>query len=182
MRDPERTREIILEAVEEIVLQKGIGPMTIEEVAYRAAVSKGGVLHHFPSKNALVVGVMKRLVDRFEVTLENQLRQDPAHPGAFTRAYLRAELMFHLESNDMCMALAAETRNIPEAMNLLRERCISWQRRAESDGLPPAVASAVKFAAEGMSSAMMFGLPGPSNQDDVVHFLLGLAGANSSPC
>lgn len=180
MRDPERTREIILEATEKVVLQKGIGPTTIEEVASRAAVSKGGVLHHFPSKNALIVGLAKRLIDRFEVTLENYLAQDPVHPGAFTRAYLRAEMAFHAEENDMCLMFAADYRNVPEAMNLFREHCIQCQGRVESDGLPPAVASVVRFAAEGMSVAAMFGFAGPSNQDEVIRFLLGLAGDTSS--
>lgn len=169
---------MILDAAEKVAEEKGLGTLTLDLVAQSASISKGGVLHHFPNKNALISGLMERLTGRFQQKIESFIQQDPAAPGAYTRAYLRAMLDNDGSSADLIYALLSEARNIPEVMNLLRADCILWQRRTEEDGLDPAVASAIRFAGEGMSAAMMFGLAGPSCHEDVIQFLLQLAGGN----
>jgi AcrR family transcriptional regulator len=48
------------------VVEEGVSGMTLEAVAREAGVSKGGLLYHFPSKEALIGGMIGRLIDRFE--------------------------------------------------------------------------------------------------------------------
>ncbi|EME56823.1 TetR/AcrR family transcriptional regulator [Amycolatopsis decaplanina] len=55
-------KEHILDSYEEILIEQGPGGVTLEAVAARAGVSKGGLLYHFGSKDALVDGLMERLV------------------------------------------------------------------------------------------------------------------------
>src|SRR5687768_15624169 len=47
-------RERILEAAERVVGDVGAARMTLEGVAQAAGVSKGGLLYHFPTKEALL--------------------------------------------------------------------------------------------------------------------------------
>ena len=42
-------RERILDAAESVVIEQGVTGMTLDAVAARAKVSKGGLLYHFPS-------------------------------------------------------------------------------------------------------------------------------------
>ena len=46
--------EIILEAAAAVLLKGGVRGLTIDAVAVEAGLSKGGVLHHYASKDALV--------------------------------------------------------------------------------------------------------------------------------
>ena len=54
----ETTRKQLLEATAKLIRQKGFGGLRTTEVASLAGVSRGALLHHFPSKHALVVGVL----------------------------------------------------------------------------------------------------------------------------
>ena len=43
-------RQAILEAAERVVTEAGAAHLTLDAVAGKAGVSKGGLLYHFPSK------------------------------------------------------------------------------------------------------------------------------------
>ncbi|MCU1681643.1 MAG: hypothetical protein JWQ81_2382 [Amycolatopsis sp.] len=54
-------REKVMDAYEELLIEQGPGAVTLEAVAARAGVSKGGLLYHFGSKDALVEGLIERI-------------------------------------------------------------------------------------------------------------------------
>src|SRR3954471_11173426 len=71
------TRERILDAAAELVSEVGSGRLTLDAVAERAGLSKGGLLYNFPTKEALLQGMVERLIN--EVTVEKEaLRQTMA--------------------------------------------------------------------------------------------------------
>jgi len=57
-------RAFILEAAASIVEASGAAHLTIDAVAAAASISKGGVLYHFPSKQALLEGMLERLIEQ----------------------------------------------------------------------------------------------------------------------
>lgn len=63
-------KEKLLDAFEEILLERGENAATLDAVAKKADVSKGGLLYHFPSKAALVDGLASRL----EALMEEDVR------------------------------------------------------------------------------------------------------------
>jgi len=58
------TREQILEAATKLLGAHGYAALRVASVAKEAGVSLGGHLHHFPSKEALVVAVLECLAAR----------------------------------------------------------------------------------------------------------------------
>ncbi|GCB56911.1 hypothetical protein rerp_33190 [Rhodococcus erythropolis] len=56
------TRDRILDALEKLLLVSGVAQVTLEGVAAEAGVSKGGLLYHFPSKEALLAVKSKCVV------------------------------------------------------------------------------------------------------------------------
>jgi AcrR family transcriptional regulator len=54
----ETTRKLLLDAASKLIRQNGFGGLRTIEVAKLAGVSRGALLHHFPSKHALVVEVL----------------------------------------------------------------------------------------------------------------------------
>ena len=48
------TREKLLQSASQVVVEKGVDALTLAAVAKQAGVSKGGLLYHFPNKNALI--------------------------------------------------------------------------------------------------------------------------------
>lgn len=65
----EGTRARILRAAQEIAQEAGPASMSLEAVAAKAGVSKGGLLYHFPTKAALLRGLVEHQLARFEAAL-----------------------------------------------------------------------------------------------------------------
>lgn len=57
------SRDLILDAAEALVSELGAARLTIDAVASRSGLSKGGVLYNFPSKDALIAGMVARLIE-----------------------------------------------------------------------------------------------------------------------
>ncbi len=53
-RSSSATRAHILAAAAELAKEKGAAHISIEAIAHRAGLSKGGLLYHFPKKDALI--------------------------------------------------------------------------------------------------------------------------------
>ncbi|MBA5778831.1 TetR/AcrR family transcriptional regulator [Stappia sp. F7233] len=84
------TREKIIDAAIEVVAEQGARRFSLDAVADRAGVSKGGLLYNFPSKSDLMKAMVARHVDGFSAQLEQTLAvlQGDGRPNAFARAYL----------------------------------------------------------------------------------------------
>ncbi|MBG6212173.1 AcrR family transcriptional regulator [Cryobacterium sp. CAN_C3] len=76
---PASTRDRLLDAFEELLIEGGERSATLDAVAAAASVSKGGLLYHFGSKDALVDGQLERL-DAFAATDAENIRSAPAGP------------------------------------------------------------------------------------------------------
>src|SRR5215208_4643248 len=72
------TRTRLLEAAERVVAADGVARLTLDAVASKADVSKGGLLYHFPNKEALISAMVLRWVDGFERDIGQRLKVEEA--------------------------------------------------------------------------------------------------------
>ena len=84
----EDKRVALIKAAEAVVSKYGVNRLTLNEVAEEAGVSKGGLLYHFPSKDALVKGMLDYAMDTFEGYIERHQEGDKA-PGGWLRGYVK---------------------------------------------------------------------------------------------
>src|SRR5262245_2150654 len=61
-------RDRLLDAAEAVVVRQGIANLTLDAVAAEAGLSKGGLLHHFPTKDKLVEGMVVRSAEQWRAT------------------------------------------------------------------------------------------------------------------
>jgi AcrR family transcriptional regulator len=156
-------REAVLRAASRVVAEEGVSGMTLEAVAREAGVSKGGLLYHFPSKEALIGGMIGRLIEGFEDALGRELRREEGGGGGgrWSRAYARAsftEDRWYLHVSAGLLAAVAED---PALLDPLRKGYEDGQRWAERDGIDPAIATLVRLAADGLFFAEMLGFAPP---------------------
>ena len=172
------TRERLLEAAEWLTLRDGVAKMTLDAVSREAGVSKGGLLYHFPTKDALIGGMIERFIERFEGDIEENLR-DEEGVGSWVRAYAKACFAPSERQQNLSVttALVAAAANDPKLADPLRKRYGIWQRRVEDDGLEPALATLIRLAIDGAWLAELFGLAPPSEKlrDDVLEEMLRLS-------
>ncbi|WP_295208185.1 TetR/AcrR family transcriptional regulator [uncultured Brevundimonas sp.] len=89
-RAPDDTRAEIIEKALEVAAELGASGFTLDAVAARTSVSKGALLHHFPSKIALLEGMVDHLGRMHTDTILAEAARDPEPYGRNARAYLRA--------------------------------------------------------------------------------------------
>ncbi len=153
-RDAEATRQQILDALKEMVASGGyFTKFTLSAVAKAAGVSKGGLLHHFPSKKALMRGLTEHLLEGFEERLHAELERQGANdvPGRWARAYVGAMLGNRASSEaHLSASLLAFVGLREEAKALAKAQFDYWQELAAQDGLPRVDASLVLLATNGI--------------------------------
>ena len=52
--------ELILQAAEEVLAEKGYYETSVDEIAARVGIAKGTVYLHFPGKEDLVIAILER--------------------------------------------------------------------------------------------------------------------------
>ncbi|ESZ43999.1 TetR/AcrR family transcriptional regulator [Mesorhizobium sp. RSR565B] len=65
------SRDKILAAAADVAREAGPGSLSLDAVASRAGVSKGGLLYNFPTKAKLMQGLVENYLRAFELALES---------------------------------------------------------------------------------------------------------------
>ena len=188
---PRRTSEEALETRERVLdaafrtTRGGGGRFTLDAVAKEAGVSKGAVLHHFPSKEALAVGMLERQLDEFDGLIERHLAEEPeGEPGRWLRAYVRASFEVGVGDPAVNDALLAAMATEPDLLSSFEGRFESWRRRADADGVDRTRANLVRLAVDGLATAESFGLWAPEGEEreDLLEALIDLTGVEQTGC
>ena len=176
LEDALETRATILDAAFRVA-RGGGGRFTVDAVAREAGVSKGAVLHHFPSKEALAGGMLEQQLDEFDALIERRLAEEPeGETGRWLRAYVRAS--FEMGAGDPAVndALLAAMATEPGLLSSFEGRFESWRRRAEADGVDRTRANLVRLAVDGLATAESFGIGAPEGEEreDLLEALVDL--------
>ncbi|MDH2404405.1 TetR family transcriptional regulator [Bradyrhizobium sp. SSUT18] len=89
-KQPEQVRRALLDCAAAIAMDHGVAGVTVQAVAAAAGVTKGGLFHHFGSKQALIEALFADLLARVDAEIDAAIEADPKPRGSFTRAYVNA--------------------------------------------------------------------------------------------
>lgn len=177
MSGKQSSREAILDAAEAVVMQSGAAHLTLDAVAEAAGVSKGGLLYHFPSKDALVEGMIRRCVTQFEADSRATEQKLPDSPARDLKAYIQAALDDEGPRRQVNVALLAAGANNPELLQPVREhnRVFFSELASRKRGFERAVA--VVLAAYGLwfLEALQLSMLSAKQRQRVVQEILALA-------
>ena len=91
-KEPELIRQKILAYAIQLSAEKGVTGVSIQAVADLVGVSKGGVFHHFPSKQKLLEAMVIALLEHLDGVIDQLIQADDCEYGCFTRAYIEVTL------------------------------------------------------------------------------------------
>ena len=131
------------------MLREGAARLTLDAVAKRAGVSKGGVIYNFPSKEALLKAMIERLVTRNTDAHAEITAKLPDKPGRSLKAYVMNSARALDEDDRVSAALLAAVANDP---GLLKPAARYFAQRFAtiSRDLPFERAALVQLATEGL--------------------------------
>jgi AcrR family transcriptional regulator len=134
-------RDHILDAAEAELLERGAWRLTLDAVAKRAEVSKGGLLYHFPSKDDLLRGMVTRLLEEGRARRLALRAEAPEDPETCLRASIAACLLSDQRNPQLGAAIIAALALSPGLMDAVRahnaqrfrdltEMSMSWEEGA----------------------------------------------------
>ena len=89
-KHPELVRSQLLAVVRALLVNEGPHAVTLDAVSAKAGVTKGGLQHHFRSKQALLDALRDQLFEEFQQGYARALAQEEeGRPGRHARAYIR---------------------------------------------------------------------------------------------
>jgi AcrR family transcriptional regulator len=153
-----QTRRRLIEATQQALRRHGLGGLTLDRVAHEAGVSKGGLLHHFASKDALIEAVLRQLFDDFETRVQHYVEQEPPGRGRWLRAYVRATFEDDPPPLELSALLLVAVTENPALMRLIQEDFTRWNERLLNDGVRAARALVVRQAADSYWSEVLMGV------------------------
>jgi AcrR family transcriptional regulator len=75
-RDPQNTRERILDAALNIFASKGFHDTRLDEIVEESSTSKGAIYFHFPNKERLFIALVDQFADLLERKVTEAIRQE----------------------------------------------------------------------------------------------------------
>ncbi|MFZ1990970.1 MAG: helix-turn-helix domain-containing protein, partial [Alphaproteobacteria bacterium] len=97
-------REPILSAAGRVIAEMGARHLTLDAVAREAGVSKGGLLYHFPSKDALLAAMVEDFCGRLAAAAPAESGMERVDSLALLRDLIAHRMLAHSQKGDMRMA------------------------------------------------------------------------------
>lgn len=154
----ERTRQAVIQAALTIIARDGPGRLTFDAIARESGLSKGGVMHQFPSK-----------VDVLKALLEHQIQYfDGASPASASKANTAQKETALMEQitkirevshqpYSVAHAIVAALVEDPELLTLSRETSRRHAELIKAEAIDPELALLRWSAAQGLLLSAMFG-------------------------
>jgi AcrR family transcriptional regulator len=144
-------KQAVLDAAEAVVAESGAARLTLDAVAARAGISKGGLIYHFHSKNDLLRAMIDRHIQGYIAMRDQLLETLPPGPTRAIQAEIQTGQRVAAERNRRVSAsLLAVVANQPELLEpvrgLYRER---FARLAEQPEIYES-AAILSLAADGL--------------------------------
>ncbi len=175
-KQPEVVRAALLEATAEMIVEKGLNALTLDAVAERAGVSKGGLIHHFASKQILLEELNREILGEYGKFIDDYIAADPEPRGRFIRAYIRSFFtpLKYPATSKLFKAFALEMSH-DEAIHKL---CADWywailEKHGEQEH-QPLKAQMLQFAADGLWMEECTGLisVSPAEREAIIDYLI----------
>ncbi len=175
MSRPPRAKESVLDAFEEILVDDGERAATMDATARSAGVSKGGLLYHFGSKDALEQG----LIDRLRVLVDADIAAMTTSPEGPIAYFLRSSAK---ESDPLDRTIIAVSRlaqgGNAQAGATLREIRVRWGHAIRPHTKDEASLDLVMLVSDGLyyNNALQGGgaIAGPVPQGPAMDALIDL--------
>lgn len=157
-------RDRLIDAFESLLVEHGTRAATLDAVAAAAEVSKGGLLYHFPNKDALIDGMLDRLGERGAADAQAMIEA----PEGAVEYYLRTSTY---TGSDFDRAMVAAVRiaqdrdpRASETIGALRE---GWLAALTDELGDVALARGVELLGDGLyyNAVAGVGVPDTSVED-----------------
>jgi AcrR family transcriptional regulator len=162
----ERTRDAVLEAALSIIARDGPGRLTLDAIAQEAGMSKGRLLHQFPTKQA----ILKAILERQRAYYLDFSRRYIAEAGTGTsQPELAAQIATLREAtitrHPVAFAILGAMADDPDLLSVSRNQEARNIDAIKAETDDPQLAMLRKAAAQGLALTAILGMSSLSNAE-----------------
>ncbi|MFZ3578297.1 TetR/AcrR family transcriptional regulator [Virgibacillus sp. DJP39] len=167
-------RQLILDTAKQIILDNGLGSLTLDAIAKKASISKGGLLYHFPNKESLIKGLALHIFNDYAFHFYDSAEQDTNETGKWSRALIEATKKDLEQNAELNVGILAASFLEPEINEKISESYIDLLKKLEDDKIDPLTADIIRFALDGIYYSKLFNVASPKQEkiDHVMQQLL----------
>ena len=151
-------RQKIIEAAGELAQQTGAGNLSLDAVAARAGISKGGLLYHFPTKTKLMEALVAQFVDEFARSLAVREAASERTSDRLLSAYFEQFIEHHARDKPPPASLLAALAEDPGFLAPIRELERVLLDRMKREGSDPAIALIAYLVIHGIRTMELLSL------------------------
>lgn len=96
-------------------MEQGYHGSSIRDIAARAELSVPGLYHHYPSKQALLMGLLNAAMDEVLERTAQAEREAGPEPAARFDAVVESLLRFHMARRELAFVASTEARSVESA-------------------------------------------------------------------
>ena len=151
--------------------------MTLDAVAARAGVSKGGLLYHFPTKEALLKAMLERLRKQLDEAWKKKCKGLKKKPGREIKAFILSFSDRNSNRDQIGSALLAAVAHDPKLLQIGRDDLRRRLTECIQSGFSFKRAAVIFFALHGLVFSELLSLSPlrPKERQEFVEELLRLA-------
>lgn len=149
MPRPPAAREKLLDAYADLLRDEGERAATLEAVAAKAGVSKGGLLYHFKSKEALALGLCERMLELGRIDIESMSAAEDGPSAYYVRTSVNDKSRFDVTYAAMIRLSQASVAPASRALETIHRWWLDLILEEVGD---PSVAEAIMLIGDGLYS------------------------------
>lgn len=162
----ERSRKAAIQAALAILSRDGPGQLTFDAMARESGISKGGLMHQFPNKSAVLKALLEHQIEHFDKFTQGYLATlDKGRPQANLAAQI-ATLRESLSTpHSVAFAILAALVEDPNLLAINRQMDAETVKRIRAEATDPDLSLLRMEAAKGLALSTLFGLSSLSAEE-----------------
>ena len=154
----ERSRNAAIQAALAIIARDGPGRLTLDAIARESGISKGGVMHHFRTKGAVVKALLEHQIEHFEkFGRDYRATLPPGHPEPELATRIATSREAIATQNSVAFAVIGALAEEPGLMSIVREIDAAAVEVIKAEATDPDLAILRWEAARGLIMTSLLG-------------------------
>ncbi|AIY42900.1 Transcriptional regulator [Collimonas arenae] len=155
----ERSRSLIIQAALAIIVRDGPGRLTLDAIAREGGISKGGVMHQFGSKAAVLKALLEHQAEYFEKFSQDYMAKlGPATPEAQLATQIAVAREAINDPQSIAFAILGGIGEDPSLLSMFRENDAKKIEAIQGEAADPELATLRWAAARGLLLTSILGL------------------------
>ena len=151
-------RQLILESAAAIINEKGADYLTLDAVAQRAGISKGGLFYHFKSKDELIKELVNYANNLYRDNVNQHIDNEKNKKGQWLNAFIEATRAHRTDKAPITSGMLAAQGTNRSLLSPLKTSYQEWQYQITHDGLDEVDATIIRLAVDGLWLSEIFGI------------------------